>query len=753
MNFIISLTVISNIDSNPFCQYYLFHQPSFLYKQDTNDQITRCGKMLCKLYTHELCATVAHLCSDIDKKSQKRIDCAFDIFYPPTPFVMQRGNDRHYLKSDVAYWQQLRQFFAFEFTKLTRCLELYITLNIKQITSLIKSLIEAALDANAINIFPTSNTQVMNEVGGQGSIEREEDLSNRLLSSLAPEVNDTGSNFEVLCLDRIKNHNGLFIAKFLWTFASNLGTILCKDSYGPLKSVGEILLQRDFDMNSTVQELSEDVLGSLSLVSLERQCLKRFILLRGLFDAILNNDGHDYNQIYISTMITTLIKQIFQELDFIAEGSQYNNNERDDQKSYEVAKLKALQKAYTQLVISTASWIVKQIASSKLESSFHHANFIFDKLLLPSLQRGRLDRDLNNSYKNNIVSFDFIPKLFEYEHMSSDLYSATNNHIKELVIYAAYVEEEASTKFYEIMNTTFCKTQQNSTIMIHILPALVSDIEYQSNTNSTLSVALNIYISIISLKSSSFKQNDNKAMKRFRSFAVKFAARNLFSKESSKRAVMLDHLGELLSKTSIYGHSDFITIQLAQNHEEYLDIHDVCLIISGLSSCIESITCGSKIAISERALLIRKAFDCFNHLLSNIRNVEFFKWCYKAMDRNEQAMYFVTEIRFLFCLGLIVNDNYQCFTEIKEPFMSLMIDKYNMSENNKYDRIDFAHLEALSKKKEALKISLNRLSGSNLISKANCTRCEIANIDTVTIECFSDYMKKIMSTDLSLLLQ
>ena len=613
---------------------------------------------------------IASLC-EVEPESMRPTFKRFSL----KPLSCFSGTDSSLAKSDVVFYQLIRQRFVVELVRLMKYRTSTITLDDIETGFMFKTLIEGAMDTNALNIFPTSNYKIMVDIGGTKSKEREERRAHKLINSLektAENYTDTDTNIEIRCLQRVKDNllgsPGLYVATYLWSFVRDLGIILNersmngvdRDEVDPLHNIGKALLENDNDMESSVQEICKDILGSLSLISLERQCMKRFMLLRSLFNAIIQyTTSKKSKEFLMNELLATLIKQMLQELDIIATGIEYNAKNQERKQSYESAKAHALQNAYSHLSITTASWLIKQISLSRPGLHNNHTRLLFRCLLLSSL---RIAGGQNFTH-DRLIRFDFTPKYFcsssnnFHESLSTDLFNATNCHIRELVIYAASSNSKSdeSTLFYEIMDTTFCRTESNN-FVINLLPALVNGIEHQSRYTNSLSVALQLYVSLVSMNCANSKQKEENAIRKFRSFAVSFSVRKLWHKDIKKKVVMLDYLAQILDTESLRrscGNNFDFSISYGKNLDErYLDFgDDICRILYGLSSCLEAAV---KSMVFDDSMMHR-TFSCLRHLVMlKVEEVDFLKWCETRKNSNSHAKYVVIEVKFLFHLSSLI---------------------------------------------------------------------------------------------------
>lgn len=715
---------------------YFAMQPSANFKHDMNNQFSSCGKIVCFKNAGAICSTIASFC-EVETKKNSRFQHVVAMISSNS---LSAEMDSNFFRSDIIYMQQLRQYFGFEVTKLMNRKTSRIILNEYSVSFLLKTFIEALLDANALNIFATSNYKIMADVGGKKSEEREKKLAQRLMASVeetSRDEIDIDYDLEKRSLHRFKNQPGLFVAKYLWTFASNLGILLKTGSMDQIVEVGNAILDKEYGMEASVHELCEDVLGSLSLVSMERQCMKRFMVLRKVFCALINSDRENQQENLINDIFATTIKQMFQELDMIAKGTQCNNNDLDHKHSYNSAKLRALQNAYSHLLVTTASWLVRQISLKHKSLYRGYTQLLFDDLLFPSLQLGQSNQYLTRS-NENIVRFDFAPQLFgpgnKNSSLSLDLFNATNRHVRELVIYAANIEskDDRSTKFYGLMRSTFRTTQPNTKIIVNLLPALVSNIEYENINGTSLSIAIDLYFSLVSMSASNLIQGEERLIQQFRTYAVQYFARNLSSKDNNKKMVMIDHLIEILDMASLRckkkNESNFAIIIEDCVDKGYLHFKDnICHIVYGLSSCIEY----SIYSPSESLLVMMKALVCLEHLLQiKIEGIEMLVWCQSKIHVNGHAKYVFMEMSFLYHL-------FQAVIYIEKS-------RHEKSKENSEQMPPIANFELLSKSRQLIRKEI-QLQGQMSLLPTNNFGLEYIykqKIDGSVIKSFDEFTKK-----------
>jgi hypothetical protein len=154
-------------------------QPSANFKHDMDTKLSSCGKIVCFKNAGAICSTIASIL-EIETRNNSKLQHVVAMISSNS---VSAEMDLNYLRSDIMYQQKLRQHFGFEMTKLMNRKTSRITLNEYIVSFLLKTFIEAVLDANALNIFATSNLKIMADIGGK-KVKKERKNSPKDLSLL-----------------------------------------------------------------------------------------------------------------------------------------------------------------------------------------------------------------------------------------------------------------------------------------------------------------------------------------------------------------------------------------------------------------------------------------------------------------------------------------------------------------------------------------------------------------------------------------
>ncbi len=579
--------------------------------------------------------------------------------------------DQTSLKSDFMYKQQLRQCLGVELAKVMKHESSCLSLNISEIRILLATFIEALLDVDTLDAFPTSNYKLMLKMGGIESEVKEKrrvhqlSHSNHQYTTEFPGIENVDNEAKGLyqIRDDFLKSPGRFMAARLWSFGDNLGIVLKKwcrknptnSNYNSLLGIAGALLKDDSDLEPGVRDVCMDVLGSLPLLSIEGQCIKRFMKLRAIYRTLLHSGPSEGEKKQLTdALLSSIIKAIIQQLDTIATCINYHEKNKLENHTY--AKACALQNAFSHLAIATASWLIKEISVTSPESN-NFGSFLFSSLLLPSLKSGTID--LGKALRpNSLIKFDFQPSIGNAITYQSS-FDAINNHVRELVIHAACTDiNKQSTLFDSILE---CSLSNANGLAINFLPAMVSE-EFECKDVEDLSCfakALHLYYSLSSTSSTRSGEKEDRAIIKFRSYAVrKFISRKLWLKDKKKKIIILNHLEKILNTRSLQRQcgkgANFLLTNSNSDNKGYLNFcQDICPTVYGLSHCLESTIGYEKFD----DLLIKKIFRCFHHILSftmSEGNNNVFKWCQSRMNHDEHAKYFVLEMNFIFHLSEII---------------------------------------------------------------------------------------------------
>lgn len=184
------------------------------------------------------------------------------------------------------------------------------------------------------------------------------------------------------------------------------------------------------------------------------------------------------------------------------------------------------------------------------------------------------------------------------------------------------------------------------------------------------------------------KQKEDKAIGRFRRFAVNFAVRKLWLKDVKKKVVMLDYLAQILdTKTLILncGNNFDFSINCGRNCiGQYLDLRDdICKILYGLSTCLETAVKNMTLEDSE----IIRTFNCLCYLgLLKVEGMKILTWCHAKKDSKIYAKYVMIEMKFLFHLSCLIIGKSTQLQQLSNDLINNEITLLSKEQLNKHHR-------------------------------------------------------------------
>lgn len=623
--------------------------------------------MVCSHHSLLLCATLAALC-----KHQTKSTPVEEIVTLIKKILLKnrmQSYDQSYLQSDIIFVQQSKQCFLAEFMSIHKNNSSSVTLSPNEVHEALKCFIEALVDADAINSFPTGNLKIMGSIGGTKIKMREQKIIQKLFhrletSSLPNDV--VKNNIEKESLRGHNHysvsHHGKYMAATLWSFSKHFGIVLTNqyDVENIYHKIG-LALQQEIGDDTIVGGLYDDLLDSLPLLSLERQCFKRFIKALGIFNAMSESVLENPTLIPLqSELVGVIIKQMLQNLDCIVTGVEYQY--KCNRKSYEYAKSITLQHAYTQLFVSFIMWITKEVSFSRLDCK-ELVEYLYRQLLLPSLKGS-----FHDVARTSVIQYDRIPSILlnlskdDLCSFKQEMFHAIGIHIKDLVVYAASMvnSQTRNTMFYEIIDAALFSRYNK--VDIQLLPALIGGMEYTNvEKYGTLFAAFNLsfsFNSIQNLQNPDSHDIELHAIRQFRKFAIKkFMLPKLKHKDDRVKLSILEQIVQLLNTRYLSekcdGNCDF-SIGIATKDQAYLDFSDdVCYIIQRLSVYILNF-------LSKNSFkLVTHVYQCLHKLLTfqleDGRNITVL---FRTNSDDDVAIrYFTTEIHFLFHLSCFIMNN------------------------------------------------------------------------------------------------
>lgn len=420
------------------------------------------GKANCARNAGAICSSLAALCS---------IRTPGSVHFQPSFEDIFRGRrSAHYATdqqsrlSDLAFLKTIGQCFCYELcrysTSLTSC-EAIFRSGIEQILG---HFFECLVDTDILHRLPSSNKNIISRAGGPKAQEKEVKYLKRMLRHAPSEgQEDEAMGARLLGDESFDSPGPAFMASRLWSFSRVLGDAISRTAALPsdaqmLGDIAKILSESDSDIAA---DMSESCLRSLTLVpliSMERECMKRFMRLRGVVSAIFSQKHQAVGRIG-ANIISLLTKTILQNIYYLSATVEYNdrrtndwsaNTNADHEDLYERARVLALQRTYTVGASAFLAWVLRE-GARRHDYDQQQMNrpmlLIRDVVLRTSLQRTSADfcSVLEGQSTASSFTFDLLTSQgiasaahgAQSNRLAEDLAAGIGRRMNELTLYAA----------------------------------------------------------------------------------------------------------------------------------------------------------------------------------------------------------------------------------------------------------------------------------------------------------------------------
>lgn len=620
---------------------------------------------MCNMHSTAICALLSSLAIALDT-GQERLDVLLKSLSPMSASGCS-SNSGDTMSNDNSFLNDIRYCLCAEICHISKIPQFRKNLREDIKETILCSFISATTNASVVNLFPTVDLDIMATVGGNSSREREKRLFRKLskkfaayqhtANNLPPHPDAEGLGLRKVRGDYYDTPGATYLSSHFWTFRKDLALVL-NDDQNPqrcrvLSDVGISLLNNDGDLDDYVRNICSDVLESLSQITLEREILKRLIILRGILSACLRNTtlllAHEKD--VVSRITSTLISGMLREYSLLLKGADYW---KDPQRSelYHRAKSHVLLSAYDIFVASTFSWLISQLAFTNF--GLDKAQFLYRSIILPSLKNQGLNfsQTLLEAAKKSI-SFEYgVPDL-THPHTTSTLVAkpaflapVLRHYTRELVVYAASSPED--NLFYDLMN---CIIGLDQDIIHHVnmIPAFIGEIDGKSFDKKTdLSASIELYLSLISMSESRNHTKRNASINRFRTYAIRtFLLPKLKHPTSplDQKIKILKLLSSFLDVATIrhqYDCFDNMTVSLDDGEIKYLHLsHDLVEMARSIFECLDNVIEASKDGREASLVLLSQCYACLCSIISLEVEGEdccVRKWC-ETFSRSNQDAY------------------------------------------------------------------------------------------------------------------
>ena len=532
---------------------------------------------------------------------------------------------------DLAYLKNLGQCFSFELCRYSRVSPSCRSIVGSGIEEILGHFLEALVDPQIIHRLPSSNKAIISILGGPKVQEMEVKYLKRMLrrSPSGEQKCDEAIGARLLDNETFDSPGPAFMTSHLWSFARTLGSVIVdlNPEDQEVLRICKIISGVATDLADEAAESSQRSLALVPLISMERECMKRTVMLRGIVTALLSED-HIIGR--VATNIASLItKNMMQNIYYLSATVEYNerrtgdwtnNPNADPEDLYERSRALALQRAYGEVASSFFASLLHQGAhSNNLHRMKPTVEVIKDVLLRTSLQKSSTNycTALEAHSSKNIPPYVF-DVLAERAGSSSgnirlaqDLSDGLGRRYHELVLYAA--------DLYDLSGIADVLS-----MLIESAIAVLPGVEKSHERAKSLGLALNgshitpfdshvqddlqratdsYFATVHSIKASS--DRDRHLLGKLRRAALRnFIVPKLRfdAMEVEKKACLLNILISLVS-----ARSDAAVLNASYPHNEgsgYLDISDLCLLVRALTHVLKESLAHSIRADSSRDMVL-----------------------------------------------------------------------------------------------------------------------------------------------------
>lgn len=378
---------------------------------------------------------------------------------------------------------------------------------------IINSYVRTCFNASIIGLFPSSDFETFRKLGG-------ESIESKAQSCLKK----TAERFE--SAKNIRNQENIDVeATGLKLRVDSTQTYLVSHFWIWTKNIHFLLFEENVDLETFVQNVCANIVDGLSLVSLERQCMKRIMLMRTVTSKLIK-DVHDTSasSTIFSVAFITMVEAFNSELRSISRGVSYYEKNEGSTELYEYAKALVLQNSFISMYISLFSWMLSEITifGSHLTD---YASFIFNFIVVPALSGKGIDqsKDMHDSlYKLENPDFDYSGLSFVQEELNKSLTSELQGQIlrnlRSTLIYATHSSavSNAATILFTLMNVI---NTCNLDSTIQFGPLIHPEVEPESDDQ--LQKSFNLYFSVVNLPRRQYISAAEEACNSFRVYAIR----------------------------------------------------------------------------------------------------------------------------------------------------------------------------------------------------------------------------------------
>ena len=343
-----------------------------------NQQLSSGGTALVHRHAEKICTVLAYLSSI---RPQENLLFFYD------------GQYRLGITQDLPYFRSLGQCFSVELCALANTHNVCDKHVQSNIESILSYFLEALLDSSILALFPSSNYELLFVKNGcvKSARKRVKKAGSRA-EEWSCKVKDLDADAYGITRRRRKlspeEFGNSFLVKNLWDFCNNLSNSLERNHLNAggalqitktLRIVDPTKLDTDDDNDIT------SAIQSTPRASLERECLKRLLVVTGFFK-LLDDTQSEPGSIVIQG-VSVAIHFMLEHLQFVSDTVEYHErvaSERGGNSSGNPVAY-ALQRAYSEMSVACFSVFLKVYKPNVRTKLCKYAAFVKNSVLAPSL--------------------------------------------------------------------------------------------------------------------------------------------------------------------------------------------------------------------------------------------------------------------------------------------------------------------------------------------------------------------------------
>lgn len=519
--------------------------------------------------------------------------------------------------------------------------------------------LRSCLSATTLNYFPTSDFDAIADVGHESSKKRERAILMKALSKL--ENFDARNEYENLDRDSV----GLKIRN---NYVDSPREYLVSHFWRWTHHMSSLLGQYNDDLDICVQEVCTNIINGITPISIEKECIKRVMVLRTIMSKYIQQCSMNmYQDLSLFALaFTSIVITFTSEIKAISRGVCYYEQSNRPDELYKKSKALVLQKSFTTLYTCFFSWLIGELSLHGPHLA-DYSSFIYRFIITPALNGMGVDqsrevvdslRRLNNSDLVQLERLSIVTDLNNT--LVSNLQRQSFKYIRTSIMYATNCSRviNPGTVFYSLMNMVCTVPETNSNI--DIAPIIHPEIDPTSTEK--LESSLILYFSVVSMIRNDFVISARNATKIFREYAIrnfivpKLRHPTVDAKSKVRLLMILSDILETSGLRVIF--TDILDEHQIQSLEKNptLDLrYDICAMLDAIYLCIQK---------DKTTGLLGKSYGLLENILkltiSLGENEEpLAHWCFHNQNSSTLVQYFNLHLKIFADIAKLCSDSYK----------------------------------------------------------------------------------------------